>query len=100
MPDGSRFFTIARTVDPIESRTWEQPPQYAIGLGCDIRDAGQLVYADGLDLGNERAATPIGVACRVCERLDCRQRAHPPLNYRLKIDENVRRTTPFTFAPA
>ena len=100
MPDGSRFFTIARTVDPIETRTWEQPPQYAIGLGCDVRDAGQLVYADGLDLGNERAATPIGVACRVCERLDCRQRAHPPLNYRLKIDENVRRTTPFTFAPA
>ena len=100
MPDGSRFFTIARTVDPIESRTWEQPPQYAIGLGCDIRDAGGLVYADGLDPGNERAAAPIGVACRVCERLDCRQRAHPPLNYRLKIDENVRRTTPFTFAPA
>ena len=100
MPDGSRFFTIARTVDLIESRTWEQPPQYAIGLGCDIRDAEQLIYADGLDLGIERAATPIGVACRVCERLDCRQRAHPPLNYRLKIDENVRRTTPFTFAPA
>ena len=34
------------------------------------------------------------------ERLDCRQRAHPPLNHCLKIDENVRRTTPFTFAPA
>lgn len=98
MPDGSRFFTIARTVDAIESRTWEQPPQYAVGLGCDVRDAGGLVYADGLDLGNE--GTPIGVACRVCERLDCRQRAHPPLNYRLKIDENVRRTTPFTFASA
>ena len=99
MPDGSRFFTIARTVDPVESRTWEQPPQYAIGLGCDIRDAGQLVYADSLELENERAAAPIGVACRVCERLDCRHRAHPPLNYRLKIDENVRRTTPFTFSP-
>ena len=100
MPDGSRYFTVARTVDAIESRSWEQPPQYAIGLGCDIRDAEHLVYADGLDLGNERAATPIGVACRVCERLDCRQRAHPPLNYRLKIDENVRRTVPFAFAPA
>ena len=100
MPDGSRYLTIARTVDAFESRTWEQPPQYAIGLGCDIRDAEHLVYADGLDLGSERAAVPIGVACRVCERLDCRQRAHPPLNYRLKVDENVRRTTPFTFAPA
>ena len=100
MPDDSRFFTIARTVDAFESRSWEQPPQYAIGLGCDIRDAGGLVYADRLDLANEGAATPSGVACRVCERLDCRQRAHPPLNHRLKIDENLRRTTPFTFAPA
>jgi len=99
MPDKSRFFTIARTVDRIETRTWEQPPQYAIGLGCEIRDARHLVYADGVDPSNDRAVTPIGVACRVCERLDCHQRAHPPLNYRLKIDENVRRLTPFTFAP-
>ncbi len=99
MPDNSRFFTIARTVDQIESRTWEQPPQYAIGLGCDIRDADGLVYADGVSPDNQRSATAIGVACRVCERLDCRQRAHPPLNYRLKLDENVRRTTFFTFSP-
>ena len=99
MPDSSRFFTIARTVDAAETRTWEQPPRYAIGLGCDIRDANRLVYADGVGLENHRSTTAIGVACRVCERLDCRQRAHPPLNYRLKIDENVRRTTSFIFAP-
>ena len=43
-------------------------------------------------------ATPIGVACRVCERADCAQRAHPPLSQRLRIDENVRRASPFAFS--
>jgi predicted transcriptional regulator/DNA-binding XRE family transcriptional regulator len=99
MPDGTRFFTIARTVDPVSVVGAERAPQYAIGLGCDIREARHLVYADGLDLENERSITAIGAGCRVCERLDCRQRAHPPLNYRLRVDENVRRLTPFDFSP-
>ena len=41
--------------------------------------------------------TPAGVSCRVCERLDCTQRAHPPVNHRLRVDQALRRAQPFDF---
>ena len=97
MPDGTTFFTIGRTLDLVSSRLDALQPQFAVGLGCDINDAKKLVYADGVDLKTSRA-TPIGVSCRVCERLDCVQRAHPPLNHQLRIEEHVRRNVPFSFA--
>jgi predicted transcriptional regulator len=55
-----------------------------------VRHARELIYADGVDLGNLDAAVPIGVTCRLCERMDCRQRAFPPLQRGLEVDENVR----------
>ncbi|HEX8151673.1 MAG TPA: short-chain fatty acyl-CoA regulator family protein, partial [Thermoanaerobaculia bacterium] len=36
------------------------------------------------------AAVPIGTTCRLCERLDCDQRAFPPLQHAVTVDENVR----------
>ena len=47
------------------------------------------VYADGIDLDNPDRQVPAGVQCRTCERMDCRQRAFPPVYHRLNIDENV-----------
>ena len=63
---------------------------FAVGIGCDVRDARELVYADGVDVDNRNAAVPVGVTCRLCERMDCEQRAFPPLRHPLKIDEHVR----------
>ena len=63
---------------------------YSIGLGCDSRYAADLVYGDGLDLDDPAKAVPVGISCRTCERMDCRQRAFPPMNHRLDIDENSR----------
>jgi predicted transcriptional regulator len=75
---------------------WGEPGKtYAIGLGCETRHAARLVYADGLDLGNAAAATPIGMGCRSCERTDCPQRAAPPLGRRLRIDENDSTFVPY-----
>src|SRR5688500_17314144 len=62
----------------------------AVGIGGPVRDAKKLVYADGYDLDNLDAAVPIGTTCRLCERVDCEQRAFPPLQHGLKVDENVR----------
>jgi predicted transcriptional regulator len=62
----------------------------AIELGCAAKDAKGMVYADGIDLERLAAAVPVGVTCRLCERMDCRQRAFPPMHQRLVIDENVR----------
>jgi predicted transcriptional regulator len=63
-----------------------------------MKDAHKLVYADGYDLANTDAAVPIGTTCRLCERLDCEQRAFPPLQYGLMVDENVRGAS--FYAPA
>ena len=49
-----------------------------------------MVYADGLDLSNHDTAAPVGPTCRLCDRMDCEQRAYPPIQHALKIDEGVR----------
>jgi predicted transcriptional regulator/transcriptional regulator with XRE-family HTH domain len=90
MPDGTSFFCIARTVRKEGGGFGAPQSRLAIGLGCEISHAPELVYADGVDLSNLDAAVPIGVACRLCERMDCRQRAFPPLEQGMAVDENVR----------
>ena len=99
MPDGSAFLTIARTVDPILGGHRGRRPRLAVAVGCDMSQANHLVYGDKMDQKCSQGATDVGVSCRVCERLDCSQRAHPPLNHRLRLDENVRRIAPFAIAP-
>jgi predicted transcriptional regulator len=62
----------------------------AIGLGCQIQHARELVYSDGIDLDNPDTCIPVGVTCRLCERTDCEQRALPSIKVPLRVDENVR----------
>ncbi|QKW07898.1 DUF2083 domain-containing protein [Streptomyces sp. NA04227] len=100
MPDGRRYLWTARTVTRSRGGWGEPGKSFAIGLGCEIRHASRLVYSDGLDLDNASAATPIGMGCRVCERLDCPQRAVPPLGQRLAIDENTSTFVPYPIAPS
>ena len=59
-------------------------------LGCELVLAKELVYADGLDLASRDARVPIGPSCRLCDRLDCEQRAFPPLQHPLQVNEQVR----------
>ncbi|MFD0164480.1 short-chain fatty acyl-CoA regulator family protein [Streptomyces decoyicus] len=98
MPDGRRYLWTARAVTRHRGG-WGQPGKtFAIGLGCEIRHASRLVYSDGLDLDNTAAATPIGMGCRICERLDCPQRAVPPLGQPLAINENSSTFVPYPVA--
>jgi len=55
-----------------------------------VESAKRMVYADGFDLSSPQAAAPVGITCRLCERLDCRARAFPSIYQPLKVDENVR----------
>jgi transcriptional regulator, XRE family len=88
MPDGRAYLWIARAVSHGRPG-WGQPrKQFSIGLGCDIRHAPQLVYAQGLDLNDPGAATPIGMGCKVCDRAQCPQRAFPFVGRALQADEN------------
>ncbi|MEV1049480.1 short-chain fatty acyl-CoA regulator family protein [Streptomyces sp. NPDC049916] len=95
MPDGQRHLWTARALTRHRGGWGEPGKTFAIGLGCEIRHAGRLVYSDGLDLDNASAATPIGMGCRICERLDCPQRAVPPLGQPLAIDENSSTFVPY-----
>lgn len=90
MPDGTAYFCVARTIRKSYGGFASGDSLMAVGIGCPVTEARQLVYADGYDLDNLDAAVPIGTTCRLCERLDCDQRAFPPLQYGLTIDENVR----------
>ncbi|WAZ26152.1 short-chain fatty acyl-CoA regulator family protein [Streptomyces cinnabarinus] len=95
MPDGQRYLWTARAVTRHRGGWGEPGKTYAIGLGCEIRHAHRLVYSDGLDLANDSAVTAIGMGCRVCERLECPQRAAPPLGRSLRIDQNSSTFVPY-----
>jgi len=95
-PDGQRFFTLSRTVERSVRLDPREDSALAIGLGCDLKHAARLVYADGLD----RAAplvTPIGPACAICPRVRCPQRAAPPAGRTLTINESSKTISPFPF---
>src|SRR4051794_5987100 len=89
MPDGTAYFCVARTIRKSFGYA-SGDALMAVGIGCPVQQAPKLVYADGTDLGTLAAAVPIGTTCRLCERLECDQRAFPPLQYGLAVDENVR----------
>ncbi|MCK5909409.1 MAG: DUF2083 domain-containing protein [Caulobacter sp.] len=93
MPDGLRYVCVAKGVVKPSGAYLEADRRYALGLGCEVQYADQLVYADGLDLSGPSA--PIGVSCRICERSDCSQRAFPPVDRRFEVLENDRRWVPF-----
>ncbi|MET8815003.1 short-chain fatty acyl-CoA regulator family protein [Streptomyces sp. NPDC004549] len=95
MPDGRRYLWTARAVTRHRGGWGEPGKTFAIGLGCETRHAHRLVYSNGLDLSRTSAATPIGMGCRVCERLDCSQRAAPPLGRPLLIDQNSSTFVPY-----
>lgn len=97
LPDGTGYFSIARTVRRHAGDYRAPNVLHSVGLGCDLESARRLVYADGVDLANAAAAVPIGITCRLCERMDCQARAFPPLHAPLTVDANVRAVS--FFAP-
>ncbi|WP_060832991.1 short-chain fatty acyl-CoA regulator family protein [Blastochloris viridis] len=95
MPDERTYLWIARTVHDALGGYGEPGKTFAIGLGCNIRHAGRLVYSKGLDLDDPAAPTPIGAGCKVCERPACPQRAFPLIGRALSVDENRSAFTPY-----
>jgi XRE family transcriptional regulator, fatty acid utilization regulator len=95
-PDGQQFFTISRTVDRSTRLDPREDSSLAIGLGCDVRHASRLAYADGFDLRNP-LVTPIGPACVICPRIRCPQRAAAPAGRTLTVTETQKTISPFPF---
>jgi predicted transcriptional regulator/DNA-binding XRE family transcriptional regulator len=97
-PDGERFFTISRTIERPIRLDLRDDALLAIGLGCDVKHANRIAYADGLDLLNT-PATPVGPACAICPRLQCAYRATPPAGRMLAVEENRKSISPYPFVP-
>jgi predicted transcriptional regulator len=81
---------IARTVRRHVGTYHAPTVLYSVGIGCDLSEAHKLVYADGIDIANPALAVPIGITCRLCERVSCQARAFPSVHRSLRVDENVR----------
>lgn len=90
MPDGEKYICIARTVEKGIGKHGMEKTLLSIGLGCQAKFAKDFVYADSLNLNDKKTETPIGVNCRTCDRMDCQQRAFPPLHKKFDIDLNKR----------
>ncbi len=97
LPDGQRFFSIARTVYSGGGRLDRPVVERAVALACAAEHAPKLAYAAGLD-PRRVAATPIGVSCRLCHRPACAARAHPPIGREILADDYRRGAVPFGFA--
>jgi len=95
MPDGKTYFCIARAFEKGIEKHGMPRSFVSIGLGCDIQYAKELTYSEGMDLQNKKLETPIGVSCRICPRVDCQQRAFPPIDKDLKLDISYRGTSPY-----
>ncbi|MCF2871932.1 short-chain fatty acyl-CoA regulator family protein [Octadecabacter sp. G9-8] len=94
-PDGVRYFCLARDVSK-PGGAWGTPTRrYAIGLGCEVKHASAVVYADHLMTGDAAAFEPIGISCRICERSACPHRSVPPLERQLRVDPNERGMLPY-----
>ena len=77
MPDGAEFLTVARTLEGPQGAALP-----ALGVGAK---PGAV------------AATPVGPACRLCERSGCLSRAEPPVTRPLGLDEMVTGLSAFDF---
>ena len=90
MTNGEKYVCIARSVEKGVGRYGQKKSMLSIGLGCEAKYAKEFVYTENLDLNDKKSELPIGVSCRTCDRLDCSQRAFPPLHKKFDIDINSR----------
>ncbi|MBL0924990.1 MAG: DUF2083 domain-containing protein [Sphingomonadaceae bacterium] len=96
LEDGSRWFTLSRTVHPQTAVSGAVEAEFAICLGLDARLAASLAAARGVEL-TTGAAAPIGLGCAACTRPECPQRSAPPAGRVLVFNERERGMSPFAF---
>jgi predicted transcriptional regulator/transcriptional regulator with XRE-family HTH domain len=95
LPDGERFFSVARTVTAGGGFFGSPRTLRAIALTCGEEHAHQLIYADGY------SGTPpalIGGACHLCHRPNCIARSAAPIGRDIRPDRYRAAGVPFAFA--
>lgn len=95
LPDGQRFFSIARTVTAGGGGWGAKRVERAVALACAAEHAHRLIYAQDMPATDP---TPIGVTCRLCHRSQCMARSAPPIGRDMLPDDYRRTLAPFGFA--
>jgi predicted transcriptional regulator/DNA-binding XRE family transcriptional regulator len=98
LPDGQRFFSIARTVTAGGGGFGRPRIERAIALGCAAEHAERLIYTQDNPALSADDATPIGVTCRLCQRTECTARSAPPIGRQILPDDIRRTSAPFGFS--
>ena len=98
LPDGQRFFSIARTVTAGGGSFGATRVERAIAIGCAAEYAGKLIYTSDETGPRADAPTPVGIACRVCHRPTCAARSELPIGRELLPDDYRRLSVPFGFS--
>ncbi len=98
LPDGQRFFSIARTVTQGIGGFGTPRAERAIALVCAEEHADRLIYTRVPNAPGPASATPIGISCRLCHRADCTSRAAPPIGRDVLPDDYRRTSAPFGFS--
>ena len=98
LPDGQRFFSIARSVTAGGGAYGAARVERAIALGCSAEHAGKLVYTMDPGSPGPDTATPIGVTCHLCHRSRCTARSAPPIGRTVLPDDFRRASAPFGFS--
>ena len=95
LPDGERFFSIARTVTAGGGGFGRPRVDRAVALGCAAEHAGKLIYTKNMSAAEP---TPIGITCRLCQRAECTARSAPPIGRQILPDDIRRTSAPFGFS--
>jgi XRE family transcriptional regulator, fatty acid utilization regulator len=93
LEDGSRWLTLARTVDGPARNADGRPARFVVVLGVEERLAEPVAV-----LRTRATLNPVGLGCTRCTRAECVQRAMPPLGQTLQINERERSVAPFSFS--
>ena len=95
MPDGVQYLCIATSVTKHQADYSTGERRYALGIGCEVKYADAIIYADGLAVDEVAEPEPIGVNCRICPRDNCDQRAFPAIDKEPFIDPGQRGIVPY-----
>lgn len=97
LPDGQRFFSVARTVTKGDANHARQGVMQAVALVCAAEHADKLCYSQETGAGSI-ATTPIGVTCRLCHRAECTARSAPPIGRDILPEDYRAAPQPFLFS--
>jgi predicted transcriptional regulator len=96
LPDGQRFFSIARTVTAGGGGFGKPGSSAPSPSAAPPNTPARLIYTR--TASRPRPATPIGVTCRICHRTECTARLGPPIGRQILPDDIRRTSAPFGFS--